>query len=220
MAKHLNKIYGFKIKSAARYQAAHIAILRANPIKNSDDWKKGCFQPIKDFVKKEYYLPQNRRCAYCRKKLNTDGYFNPLDHIIPKSHYKRWMFKPQNLAITCVVCNTLKNADDTLTPGHNRTRFPKKKIGFTIFNPHFERWEDCFEIEDGMFIKGKIKKGEDTIKVCKLHQYQYSVQFSEESGVKPKSAIKRAVIRQRSFPVGSLEYKSAKKVVDYYKRLI
>lgn len=220
MAKDLNIIYSFKISRAARYEAAHISILRANPIRHHDDWEKGCFQPIKVFVKLKYFLQQIRRCAYCRKKLNADGYFNHIDHIIPKSHHKRWMFVPKNLTITCEVCNPLKNADDTLTIGHSRTAFPTRKTGFTIFNPHFDRWENCFEIEDGMFIKGRNRRGEETIRICKLYQYQFSVQFSEESGVTPKSAIKRATLRQRNFPVGTVEHDSAKEVIDFYMRLI
>lgn len=213
-------MYRYKIKRAARYQPSHLIILRANPIRSKDDWTKDCFQPIKDFIKAKYYLPQERRCAYCRKKLNADGYFNHIDHIIPKSKHKRWMFEPKNLTISCEVCNPLKNADDTLIASHSQTRFPKSKTGFTTFNPHFDKWENCFEIEDGMFIKGKIKRGEETINVCKLHQYQFSIQFSEESGVNPKSAIRRATVRQRNFPEGTLEHESAKKVIEYYKKLI
>lgn len=220
MPKDLNVLYKFKIKKSAKYQHVELAILKANPVKHHDDWQKGCFQPLKDLIKNKYYLPQNRRCAYCRKKLNTDAYYNHLDHIIPKSHHSRWMFTPKNLTITCEVCNFLKNADDTLTPGKSQTKFPNSIAGFTIFNPHFVKWEDCFEIEDGMFIKGKNKRGEETIKICKLNQYQFSVQFSEESEIKPMTAIKRATLRQRNYAKGSIEYESAMKVIDYYKKLI
>jgi uncharacterized protein (TIGR02646 family) len=220
MPKDLNKIYSFNIRNAAKYSVANAAILKANPIKHYGDWTKSCFQPVKDFIKSKYYLPQNRRCAYCRKRLNADGYFNHIDHIIPKSHHKQWMFNPKNLTITCEVCNPLKNDHDTLTIGYSKKKFPRTIAGFTIFNPHFDKWENCFEIEDGMFIKGRNKRGEETIKICKLHQYQFSVQFSEESEVIPKSAIKRATLRQRAFTKGSIEYESASKVIDYYKRLI
>jgi hypothetical protein len=130
------------------------------------------------------------------------------------------MFKPKNLAITCEVCNFLKNADDTLTTGHPQTKFPKKNNGFTTFNPHFDRWGDCFEIEDGMFIKARNLKGEETIRICKLHQYQYSVLYSEESEINQRSAIKRATHRQRRYPAGSIEHESARKVIEYYLNLI
>jgi hypothetical protein len=220
MAKDLNGIYSYKIKRAAKYDANLLAVLKANPIKSEKDWKKSCYQSIKDFIKGEYYLPQNRRCAYCRKKLNTDAYFNHIEHIIPKSQHKRWMFTPKNLTISCEVCNPLKNAEDTLRPGHSKTKFPKRKTGFIMFNPHFEKWEDCFEIEEGMFIKGKNKRGEEAIRICRLYQYQFSVQFSEESEVKSKSAIKRATTRLIKFPKNSIEYLSAQKVIAYYSYLI
>jgi len=220
MAKDLNVIYSFKISKAAKYNFACLSILKSNPIKKHDDWKKSCYQPLKDFIKSSYYQPQYRRCAYCRKRLNADGYFNHIDHIIPKLHHKRWMFTPKNLTITCEVCNPLKNADDTLINTHSKFRFPTKISGFTIFNPHFEKWENCFEIQDGMFLKGKNKRGEETIKICKLYQYHFSVQFSEESEVVPKSAIKRATARQRIYAKDSLEYQSAFKVIDYYQKLI
>ncbi len=220
MPKNLNIIYDFKIRKAAIYNTAHKKLLRDNPITNKNDWEKVVFKPIKDFIKASYFLQQTRRCAYCRKKLNADAYFNHIDHIIPKSHHKLWMFVPKNLTITCEICNPLKNADDTLTPGVSVTRFPNQKTGFTIFNPHFDNWLDCFVIEDGMFIKGKNDRGENTITVCKLYQYHFCVQFTEESGVKPKSAIRRATHKLRSFPADSIEYLSAKKVVEFYKKLI
>lgn len=213
-------MFAYKINRTAKYDTTHLSILKANPVKHHDDWSNSCYQPIKEFIKKAYYPQQNRRCAYCRKRLNADAYYSHLDHIIPKSVQKRWMFVPNNLAITCEVCNPLKNADDTLSPGTSKSTFPNSKAGFTIFNPHFEKWEDCFEIEDGMFIRGKNKRGEETIKVCKLHQYHFSVQFSVESDVKSKTAIKRAVIRQRNFQKGTVEHESATKIIEYYKSLI
>lgn len=220
MAKDLNEIYKYKIRSAARYTHVENAILAANPVRSKDDWNKGSYDPVKRYVKREYYFPQKRRCAYCRKRLNADAYYSQLDHVLPQSIYPRWMFRPKNLVITCEVCNPLKNADDTMAVGHRRNSFPKSKAGFTIFNPNFEKWESCFEIEDGMFIRGKNRRGVQTIESCKLHQYNYAVQFAEESGVTPKSAIKRALHRKTNFSPGDLEYVAAEKIVDYYTRLI
>ena len=220
MAKNLNNIFDYKIKKRLKYSVASVSKLEKYPIQSHKCWERGVYDIVKTEVKKAYYLPQNRRCAYCRKRLNAHAYFNHLDHIIPKSHHKRWMFKPKNLVITCEVCNPLKNADDTLATSHSRTRFPKKRAGFTIFNPHYDRWSDYFTIEEGMFLRGKNSKGDETIKVCKLAQDNIVIQHTEESGIVPKTAIKRALIRQTKFPTGSIEYESAMKVVEYYTQLI
>lgn len=220
MAKNLNIIYGYKISRAVKYSTEYNTILKNNPIKNHKDWEKSVFQKIKDFIKENYYLPQDKRCAYCRKRLNLNGYFNHIDHVIPKSHHKRWMFNPKNLVVTCEVCNPLKHSEDTLSGGHSKTKFPKRKSGFLIFNPHYEKWGDCFEIEDGMFIRGKTKRGEKTIDLCRLYQDNFCAQFAEESGISPKSAIRRASIRTTIFPKDSVEYEAAMSLIDAYKREI
>ena len=216
MAKDLNIVYAYKIRRAVKYSADHSAILKDNPVRRHDDWKKGKFQPIKEFIKEKYYLPQNKRCAYCRKKLNLNGYFNHIDHVIPKVHHKRWMFTPKNLVVTCEVCNPLKHSDDTLQVGHSATKFPKTKAGFSIFNPHYEKWNECFEIEEGMFIRGKSRRGENTIQLCRLYQDNFCSQFADESGVLPKSAIRRATTRLGKFHKDSLEFKAAKSLIDAY----
>lgn len=220
MAKNLNLLYNYRIKKASVYDTDSIKQLKKHPIKTKDCWSRSVYNKVKAQLKADYYLPQNRRCAYCRKRLNADAYFSHIDHVLPKSYHKNWMFKPKNLVLTCEVCNPLKNDCDTLTTGRSKRRFPKKKEGFTIFNPHYSFWKDYFFIEDGMFIRGKNSVADATIKVVKLYQYHYSIQFAEESVVTPKTAIKRATIKMRGYSPGSNDYESAKKVVDYYTRLI
>jgi len=130
------------------------------------------------------------------------------------------MFKPKNLVIACELCNFLKNDEDTLLLTHSECKFPKCRNGFTIFNPHLDRWSDFFEIEDGIFIRGKHAKANETIRICKLSQYHFSVQFAEEARVTPKSAIKRATTKQRLYAITSTEYQSCQKVIEYYTNLI
>jgi uncharacterized protein (TIGR02646 family) len=219
MAKNLNEIYGYKITKCVKYSSDSIKQLKKRPIKTKDCWDNR-YKKVKADVKTAYYKQQKQRCAYCRKKLNADGYFNHLDHIIPKSIHHRWMFKPRNLVITCEVCNPLKNADDTLNIHHSKKRFPKKREGFTIFNPHFDNWCDYFLIEDGMFIRGKNSKGDETIRVCKLTQYNIAVQHADEANIKNSSAIRRATRRLRSFSVGSTEYEAANELIHFYIRMI
>jgi uncharacterized protein (TIGR02646 family) len=220
MGKDLNLIYQYRLKYSLKFSQPFISTLKKYPIQHHDDWGKSYFQNLKGAIKKAGYLPQNRRCGYCRKRLNIDARYDHLDHIIPKSQCKGWMFKRKNLVICCVTCNSNKQDANTLSVNHKKRGFPKYSSGFTIFNPHYDKWEDCFKIEDGMFITAKNKKGEETIRICKLHSYGYSVQFADESGLNTKGAIKRSVHRVSRFPVDSIEFKAANKVIEYYESLI
>ncbi|MCW3104219.1 MAG: hypothetical protein JWO09_2659 [Bacteroidetes bacterium] len=63
---------------------------------------------------KEYYRDQQgEQCCYCRK--NSHGEFKmvlDIEHILPKSKFKHYMFHTYNLSISCKRCNmSIKNED-------------------------------------------------------------------------------------------------------------
>ena len=132
-----------------------------DPKVDSEFWttKKGAYENYKNELKKTHYFGQNRRCAYCRKRLRADAYWEDLDHIVAQSKKGNWIYYPKNLIVTCPPCNRLKNANETLT-NPNASRFPLYTGGFRTFNPHFDKWEDHFVIEKGIFLKGICYKNQ------------------------------------------------------------
>ena len=220
MAKDLNKLFNYRIKVKVKYEDRHIKIFKFNHITSEDDWGKSQFKTLKAFIKRHYYYQQQERCAYCRRSLTLVGKGEHIDHFIPKSYFVGYMFKPVNLVLTCALCNPTKKDKPTIRSTYTRRRYPKKKTDFICFNPHYDSWGSCFKIEEGMFIKARNRKGDQLIKICKLYLENYSVEYIRESNISNKTALRRAsVYLSRSHP-DSVEYKSAKKLVDHYTNLI
>ncbi len=132
------------------------------------DWIKTDFNAFKKNLKTLYYSDQNDRCAFCRKVIDFDGYYEPLEHILYKDGYPRWMFHPKNLVVTCDPCNGKKRAFDSLVAGYNRIEFPIRANQFTTLNPHFEDWKEHLKLKKGLFFIAKTVKGLQTIKVYEL----------------------------------------------------
>lgn len=219
MARDLNRLFRISFLDSHQYRLIDIAKLNGNPIKKGEDWSQECFTSLKRYFRKQHYQTQQRRCAYCRRQLNPLGINEHIDHIVARSIKPGWMFKPRNLVLTCYQCNTQKTNHSALK--HNKhKRLPRRKRHYTLYNPYVHRWYDHFEIEDNLFIKAKSKIGSDTISKLKLYDFKYSMIYSQESNVSDASAIKRATTRLVTFKKGSIEYKSALRLIKEIERHI
>lgn len=85
------------------------------------------------------------RCEYCRMSQSLQGATFHIEHIIPRKHGGRTLFK--NLALACPGCNLHKadriHAEDLLTGAD-----------MPLFHPRKYRWGDHFEWR-GTRIKGR-----------------------------------------------------------------
>lgn len=128
------------INNSYTLTSSEAAIINGYVFTSADDWQNPCFNGVKNNLKLYTILAQQDRCAYCRKLLEADGYYEPIEHVVPKTLRPRWILIPQNLILTCDRCNNLKSntqtlADNYLTVEH----FPLLSEAFKIFNPHFDR---------------------------------------------------------------------------------
>lgn len=174
-----------------------------------DDWKKKGhnYKTFKKTLKEKHYFGQTRRCAYCRAKLRTDGYWEDLDHVVAQSEKGNWIFYPKNLIVTCEPCNRLKNASTTLV-NPNTNYFPLYSKGFNIFNPHFDKWSDHFEIEKGIFLKGKPgTKGPSTYIHCHLYRHDVIIEYVDEQRIWSVITMRRLTHRLKETIKGSDEEK-------------
>ena len=180
--------------------------------------KKGDYENYKHKLKKAHYFGQNRRCAYCRKRLRANAYWEDLDHIVAQSIRGNWIYYPKNLIVTCPPCNRLKNADETLT-NPKATRFPLYALGFRIFNPHFDNWEEHFVIEKGIFLKGiPNTKGPNTYDFCNLHRMDIIIDYADELRIWNVKTMRRLTHRLRNAKTGSNEERSIYEAIDYMIR--
>jgi uncharacterized protein (TIGR02646 family) len=177
--------------------AVEDAIIAANPLTDKKQWTNGTYNSIKLRIKEELYFNQYDRCAYCRRVIEADAKYEPMDHIVAKSIKPEWMFEPHNLVVTCDSCNNLKNDDPTLTTAHiNDNNFPQTSDSFLVFNPHFDTWSEHLRYEDDIFLVGvPNSKGADTIRICKLYRYNIIINRAKELKLEQKTPTERAIQR-------------------------
>jgi uncharacterized protein (TIGR02646 family) len=170
-------------------------------IVNKDDWNLGFCDNFKDEFKPQTARKQEHRCAYCRVTINVDGNANPIEHITPRKLKPYWMFVQHNLVVACANCNSSKGDDNMLsshenTYGNNSEHCPDDTIEYNIFNPHFDRWSDHFEIIDRVFLKVKPNtKGPFTYKKCGMNRYILIVNYIFQLNL--NGPISKRILTQR-----------------------
>ncbi len=85
---------------------------------------------------------QGNRCCYCRRWLMNSAYARPIDHILPRSPYKRFSLHFLNLAIACVDCNSLKTNTIWGNIGKTRRAYPRYEEIVDWFHPRYHRYDE------------------------------------------------------------------------------
>lgn len=182
-------------------------IIQIHPPTVKEDWSKSQYEVIKQRIKKELYSNQFDRCAYCRKVIEADAKYEPLEHIVAKSIKPRWMLNPKNLIITCDSCNNLKGDTPTLIAAfENVENLPEMSEAYVIFNPHYDNWQDHLAYEDDIFIVPiPDSKGSETIRICKLDRYNTIINRAKEIKIGQKEPSIRILHRLQNINSGSPE---------------
>lgn len=155
-------------------------------ILNKDDWNLSFCKDFKDSFKPQTSRKQKRKCMYCRTTINVDGSGNAIEHITPRKLKPHWMFVIKNLAVACDNCNSSKNDTNVLrlpatNYGDQSNHFPNTSVEHLIYNPHFDKWSDHFDIEDEYFLKAKPNtKGPFTYQLCNMHRYHIIIDYLDE----------------------------------------
>lgn len=160
-------------------------------------WTKNRYNKLKLNIKKKLIFDQLDRCGYCRNLIETDAYYEPIEHIVAKSLKPKWMFEPRNLILTCNRCNNLKCDEETLTEDYvDAEDFPTVSEAFKIFNPHFDKWSEHLKYEDEIFLVPIPEtKGEETIKICKLNKFQIITNRAKDLKLGNKKPLQKTLFR-------------------------
>ncbi len=187
-------------------------LLQTHPPISKDDWRKERYEPYKQNVKAHLVINQYDRCAYCRKKLEADGKYEPLDHMVPQSIQETWILKVKNLILTCDSCNNLKKKEQTLAPGYvNAVDLPNVSAAYIIFNPHHDRWSDHLNYENDLFIAAvPNSKGKETIRICRLYRYNVIINRAKELQIGQKDPAKRVMHRLGNLNIADPDYQHLK----------
>jgi len=150
-----------------------IRYLEANPIEEGDDWYKSKYKFIKDKIRNFLETNQPQFCPFCRTKLEIHGsnYYNHIEHLVSKSNKIKFMFKGNNLVLSCPCCNSKKNQSDTLVDSSTEF-YPLNSGGFNIVHPYFDKFSDYifYDEADGFKAVDGNNKGSNTIGAYSLNR--------------------------------------------------
>jgi hypothetical protein len=132
-------------------------------------WNDDAVNTVRAEIKNHYIAVQKYVCVYCRRHVATAN--NALwdaEHVVCRENAPRFMFTPQNLAISCRDCNIAKGRKEVRTTV--RKKFPDESKHYLIVHPHFDDYDEhirwigdiCAPISD---------KGVETQKMCGLTRF-------------------------------------------------
>jgi hypothetical protein len=154
------------------------------------DWdsKKKYIQEFKDNLKLDMYEKQNTLCAFCRIHVPIACVHLHREHIVYKNLHPQWTFLPENLCVSCPVCNEFKGTTEVLV-NPNTKKYPQKGNGFKIIHPLYDRYSEHIELLRGILYQGKTEKGNFTIKTCHLYRTELAIERANQMYEKNNDSI-------------------------------
>lgn len=119
---------------------------------------------LKHRISKRTLWEQDCRCAYCECMLVQGNCF--IEHLVPKSLYREFVYEPENLTSSCGRCNCtgIKGNKETLNSTLN---VEYSQNDFKIVHPYFDQPDQHIVFKDAertIFDKARCSpKGLDTI---------------------------------------------------------
>lgn len=182
-----------------------------------DIWDSQLLKEVKAKIKDFCRIRQGQQCCYCRRQMT--GEFKmviDIEHILPKSKYKKYMFKLVNLAVSCKRCNMpMKREDDSFFTGQKDNYSTHFLSGnYRIIHPNLDVYSQHLEylvniVNDKVMIKYNVKsdseKGRYTYDYFKLMDLEVN-SFSDVQGASIETPNRDLI-----------DDETAKKIEDLFK---
>ena len=137
---------------------------------SGDYWSDEAVTTVRAQIKQHHIQDQNYCCVYCSRQIVTDNQaLWDAEHIIPRSLAVRFMFVPENLAVSCKDCNLAKKEKEVRV-NPNRKSFPVQSAHYLIAHPHFDNYSDHIRWF-GNICAPISPKGIKTISLCNLSRF-------------------------------------------------
>ena len=108
------------------------------------------------------------RCEYCHRPLRYGISKFHVDHIVPVERHLG-SEGVENLASSCITCNTNKSSDVASYDANIFELAP-------LYNPRTQNWDEHFQLKDG-YIIGQTIIGRVTVRLLKMNVFGYDVEF-------------------------------------------
>jgi 5-methylcytosine-specific restriction endonuclease McrA len=186
------------INSPVTYTKPVVAFLK-NKLEDTTfthkNWSEDDLQDYRRLIREYYRTVQNGSCAFCKAPVSLRSAANcHIEHIVPKSKRREFIFEPKNLCVICADCNEIKRSQeteatipDTLTNGGKAKLYPRSSKAFLIVHPHFDVWDDHV-IKFGKLYVDLSDKGAFTIGACvlnrELRKFGWEVVVTDEAALR------------------------------------
>lgn len=113
-------------------------------------------------------IEQRNRCAYCGMEFKESK--PARDHIAPENKYIQWIFRPENLVLSCFSCNSEeKHAYDPIV----RAGLFYRDCDFEFVHPYFDEPDGHIKLYGAdrrvlIDLSSSSKKGNVTVKLFGL----------------------------------------------------
>ncbi|KAB1158562.1 HNH endonuclease [Tenacibaculum aiptasiae] len=140
------------------------------------DWADESLLDLRSHIR-NHYRDLDGKCSYCKSDVSIQSANNAnVEHIVPKSKVRNFIFEPKNLCTICVDCNTIKREQEVGNTEINPIKrkeeykhYPRSSNAFIIVHPHFDNYEEHI-FKCGDFYIDLSSKGSQTMLVCKLNR--------------------------------------------------
>jgi 5-methylcytosine-specific restriction endonuclease McrA len=110
-------------------------------------------------LRRQVYDRAGGRCEYCLIPETATFAPHEIDHIISQKHGGQT--EPENLALSCTLCNEHKGSDLSSVDPDSGNIVP-------LFHPRRDRWNDHFKMSGAQFI-ALTPTGRVTIRLLQLN---------------------------------------------------
>lgn len=169
---------------------------------HTEAWKLKTLDSIKRRIKLEKLKRQNFMCCYCDSDLFRVHLMSiDIEHVLPKSEFRKYMFTSKNLSAACKQCNlTLKNKDSSFiirTELFSKKPFLKRHYKIVhptldIYDKHIIRREKREGRNSITTFEIKTKKGQYTYEYFKLHEIETRT-LDQSQGLKAPKLDKNVI---------------------------
>jgi len=160
----------------SKQDAAKLKAKLIDALFTHNNWSDDDLATFRATVREYYRTAQNGLCAFCKSDISLRSANNcNVEHIVPKSLRREFIFEPKNLCVICADCNEIKRAKEILADIPNplsKTQaklYPRSSKAFLIVHPHFDKWDDHI-INFGSLYLDLTDKGNFTIGACTLNR--------------------------------------------------
>ncbi|MEN6078296.1 HNH endonuclease [Chromobacterium piscinae] len=111
---------------------------------HGEGWTDPALAGIKRGIKERLLRKQKNACCYCKRSFHGEFLMViDIEHVLPKSKFKRMMFSPRNMAVACKRCNMFIKKDRLDFLALPVDELPKRKFRkqfYKIIHPSLDNY--------------------------------------------------------------------------------